>query len=188
MLLGKQFWTCRRTVLPSSGSSYPRAVWPWRWKQCALRNVGTTWRFSNLTSKYEINMNTDLKMTSKDAAAAYCEAPSLQRMSKSTKRRAIGQGGQGINSKPAGYDRSQKTAPYLRCLQWASRFYEAPVVPFRGTLSDLRKGCAPQNFTNPDFHICRNSTHDPSHGVTWCYLLIWYTYVYCESYSCVLRN
>jgi len=34
---------------------------------------------------------------------------SLHRMSKSTKRKAIAQGGRGINSKPAGCDRSQKT-------------------------------------------------------------------------------
>jgi len=83
-------------------------------------------------------------------------------MNKSTKRRAIGQGGRSIKSKPADYDRNQKTAPHLRYLQCATRFYQAPVVPFRGTLADLRKDCDPQNFTNPQFHVCRNSTHDPS--------------------------
>jgi len=75
VLLGKQFWTFRRTVLPPpSGSSCPRTVWPWRRTHRALWNVGTTCRFSNLASKDEMNMNIDLKMTSKNAAAAYCES------------------------------------------------------------------------------------------------------------------
>ena len=138
--------------------------------------------------EYEYWLEKDVEGCSSSLLWITLQAFSLQRMSKSTKRRAFGQKVEVSIRNLRVMTGVRRPRPTYAISSESPVSTKTPVLPFRGTLSDLRKDCDPQNFTNPDFQVCRNSTHDPSNGAIWCYLLIWYTCVYCESYSCVLRN